>query len=77
MYTEILQHCTFCRNFCRQFKGRETLLEKAKQYIQDHSRSQPFVMYGPSGSGKSCVIAKVATMVSIKLEKPVPLVFFD
>ena len=63
MYTEILQHCTFCRSFCKQFKGREKLLEKAKLYIRDPSRTQPFIMYGPSGSGKSSVIAKLAVIV--------------
>ncbi len=62
MYTEILQHCTFCRNLCKEFRGRETLLDKAKLDMQNSMRggwgSQPFVMYGPSGSGKMNWLSK-------------------
>lgn len=63
MYSEILQHQHFCKNFTRLFKGREELLEALKQYVKNDDRNQPFVMHGPSGCGKSSILAKVALMV--------------
>lgn len=64
MYSEILQHLHFCRNFTKLFKGRNELLENVRSYVKSDERNQPFVMHGPSGCGKSSILAKSAVMVS-------------
>lgn len=63
MYSEILQHLHFCRNFTKLFKGRDELLDAVRSYIKSEERNQPFVMHGPSGCGKSSMLAKSAVMV--------------
>ncbi|CAF0730783.1 unnamed protein product [Brachionus calyciflorus] len=63
MYSEILQHQHFCKNFTRLFKGKDEILDKLKLYVKNDERNQPFVMHGPSGCGKSSILAKCALMI--------------
>ena len=44
-----------------KFMGREDELFRVKEYLLS-SRTGPFVVYGPTGSGKTCFISKIATM---------------
>ena len=44
-----------------KFMGREDELFRGKEYLLS-SRTGPFIVYGPTGSGKTCFISKVATM---------------
>ena len=67
MYAEILQHSHFCKNFVRQFKGRDELIKLVVDYVKDEKRNQPFILYGPSGSGKSSIMAKLAVVVIVYL----------
>lgn len=67
MYSEILQHLHFCKNFTKLFKGRNEILENIKQYIKSEDRNQPFAMHGPSGCGKSSILAKSAIEVCFSL----------
>lgn len=41
----------------KEFVGREGLLSNLETYLSNDSR-QPFVVYGPSGSGKSALLAR-------------------
>lgn len=61
---EVLQHLHFCKNFTRLFQGRNDVLEEIKRYIYDDTRTQPFVIYGLPGSGKTSILAK--TFINIK-----------
>jgi hypothetical protein len=63
MYSEILQHLHFCRNFTKLFRGRIDILEKIHQYVKSEERKEPFVMHGPSGCGKSSILARTALQV--------------
>jgi hypothetical protein len=66
MFCEVLQHAHFTKNFTRLFKGREELIAgQCMTYVNDDERNQPFVFYGESGCGKSSIMAKVATTVTI------------
>lgn len=58
---EILQHIHFCREKCRTFHGRTSLLAQVQNYLtKKESSLSPFVVYGQSGSGKTSFMAKVA-----------------
>ncbi|CAH8577591.1 unnamed protein product [Schistosoma bovis] len=59
LYVEVLQHLNHCNEFVQEFHGRSDVLEVVKRYIQGDS-SDPFVIYGQSGSGKTSVMAKLA-----------------
>ena len=65
MFSEVLQHAHFTKNFIRLFKGREELIEQVMEYVRDEERNQPFVFYGVSGCGKSSIMAKVTATVII------------
>ena len=49
------------RSEAEKFMGREDELFRVKEYLLS-SRTGPFIVYGPTGSGKTCFISKVATM---------------
>ncbi|XP_018655286.1 hypothetical protein Smp_145280 [Schistosoma mansoni] len=59
LYVEVLQHLNHCNEFIQEFHGRSDVLEVVKRYIQGDS-TDPFVLYGQSGSGKTSVMAKLA-----------------
>ncbi|CAH8560665.1 unnamed protein product [Heterobilharzia americana] len=61
LYVEVLQHLNQCNEFVKEFHGRYNVLEIVKRYIQGSS-SDPFVIYGQSGSGKTSVMAKLAVL---------------
>ena len=61
LYVESLQHFSFRKNKCRNFSGREQVLEPIERYIRSKSTTTPFVLLGQSGSGKTSVMAKAAT----------------
>ena len=60
---EILQHLTTCQSRSHMFRGREEVLQRVKNYLQQPDESKPLVVYGQSGSGKTSVLAKSASMV--------------
>ena len=49
------------RTEAEKFMGREDELFRVKEYLLS-ARTGPFVVYGPTGSGKTCFISKVATL---------------
>lgn len=50
-------HTDFCKRLTRQFRGRGNVLSEIDTYIKSND-SKPFALIGPSGSGKSSVMAK-------------------
>lgn len=65
IYSETLQHLHACQQFCRMFQGREEVVERVHQYVVGKS-DQPFVMFGQSGCGKTSLMAKSASQVSLE-----------
>ncbi|XP_048764016.2 NACHT domain- and WD repeat-containing protein 1-like [Ostrea edulis] len=70
-YNEILHHLNFCEIKCRTFCGQENVLDSVKRYILDSSVRKPFVIYAPSGNGKTSVMAMIMQNLPVWLkEKP-------
>ena len=55
------RHMDIARGEAEKFMGREDELFRVKEYMLS-ARTGPFVVYGPTGSGKTCFISKIATM---------------
>lgn len=60
---EVIQHTQFCQEKCRLFHGRDDVLKQIKLYLKGMS-SEPLVVYGASGSGKTSVMAMAAKSCS-------------
>ena len=58
--SEVLHHMSFCHTKCSLFCGRTEELAKMKEMMSTNSRSQPIMVYAPSGCGKTAFMAKVA-----------------
>ena len=67
MYDDILQHLLFCQTKCKGFQGREDVLKQVRDYVTGQCDGQitgaPLVLHGESGSGKTSVLAKCASLV--------------
>lgn len=59
---EIAQHLTMCRARCEAFVGRETEMAAVREDME-RACPQAVVVHGCSGSGKTSVMAKVASLV--------------
>ncbi len=57
VYEEALQHLHACQYFVQSFQGREEIIERIGAYIKSSS-SEPYVIYGQSGCGKTSLLAK-------------------
>ena len=66
LYVEVVQHAKFCANRCEAFCGQENLLSKILTCFTAE-QGMPLVVYGESGSGKTSVMAKVATILKSQL----------
>ncbi|CAH1777750.1 unnamed protein product [Owenia fusiformis] len=66
-YLEVAHHIKFCQAKCSQFQGRDFALHSIADYITS-SNTQPYVLYGTSGSGKTSILAKAAQTVWRKLD---------
>lgn len=78
---EVLQHLHFCSTRTKGFQGREHLIERIKQYVtcDMEKNSEPFVIHGESGSGKTSLTAVALSRVMAWLPKgtdPVIIVRF-
>lgn len=60
VYTEILQQLHAVNNFSQDFQGRTDIIERVRNYVQGPSK-QPLVLWGDGGSGKSSMLAKIAS----------------
>ena len=62
------RHMDIARTEAEKFMGREDELSRVKEYLLG-SRKGAFVVYGPTGSGKTCFISKVATLTGKTLKQ--------
>ncbi|XP_075466753.1 uncharacterized protein LOC142501163 isoform X2 [Ascaphus truei] len=60
---EILEHAHHCQTLVKSFIGRECFLQEMKHCVTSCNRHL-IVLHGEPGSGKSAIIAKVATLAS-------------
>ncbi|XP_061198397.1 NACHT domain- and WD repeat-containing protein 1-like [Saccostrea echinata] len=58
-YNEVLHHLHFCDMKCQTFCGQENIMDRVKKYILDGTVRKPFVIYAPSGNGKTSVMAMI------------------
>jgi WD40 repeat protein len=61
---EISEQKNFQQDKLKGFLGREKILKDISSYINNHTTTEPLVVYGPSGMGKSALIAKAIDIVS-------------
>ena len=62
---EIVQHWLVVRNRTRNFIGREDLLEVVQSYVTSYD-TQPLVLFGESGSGKTATMSRAASLVGTR-----------
>ncbi|KAJ1554878.1 NACHT domain- and WD repeat-containing protein 1, partial [Cladochytrium tenue] len=60
---EIVRHALAVRQLTEVFRGRESILQQIRAFL-DTPSEQVLVVYGPSGVGKSSLLAKAAEHVS-------------
>ena len=64
VFNEALQHAYTCNKYLAHFQGQKELLFRVEKFLKDPRRNfRPFVIHGDSGSGKSAVMAKLASCV--------------
>ncbi|KAL3862495.1 hypothetical protein ACJMK2_008455 [Sinanodonta woodiana] len=64
VYIEVLQHATMAVERCAIFHGREDILDSVEKYLTSDV-SEPLVLYGQSGCGKTSIVAQVAKQVPL------------
>ena len=62
LHEDILHHASFCLSKCESFCGREDLLSQVHQFIISGTQ-KPLIIFGQSGSGKTTIMAKSASMI--------------
>ncbi|XP_064620122.1 NACHT domain- and WD repeat-containing protein 1-like [Lineus longissimus] len=62
LLSEVHHHLRFCNMKCEIFYGREDEIKVVQMYLQNETSSnkKPFVLYAPSGSGKTALMAMLA-----------------
>ncbi|XP_071961162.1 NACHT domain- and WD repeat-containing protein 1-like isoform X2 [Antedon mediterranea] len=60
LFMEVLHHSKFCLQKCKNFCGRKGLLQEIEIYLSNPAKTKPLVIHGPSGVGKTSVMAKAA-----------------
>lgn len=63
LYVELIQQYQACKKLSKDFTGQQSVLNSVKDYICGSS-NHPLIIHGPTGCGKSSLIAKVAEMSS-------------
>jgi DNA polymerase III delta prime subunit len=61
-----------CKTRQEVFQGRLDIIKRIRHYVS-HDSSQPMVVYGESGSGKTSLLAKAACMVHSWFPKKRPI----
>ena len=60
---EVIQHANHCRNLTKKMPDSHKMYPSLSNYLEDDMNTCPFVLAGPSGSGKSSLMAFVAKKV--------------
>ena len=63
LYNETLRHLTLSKKISSNFKGREDLITRVKEFLEDRTSNHPLLVYGNSGSGKTSLMAKTFHLV--------------
>lgn len=66
LYTEVLQHWLHTRSNLSHFYEQGQYIDAINKYIEGQA-TQPLLVTGVSGCGKSALLSKVASGVSISL----------
>eukprot|EP00163_Fabomonas_tropica_P031909 TRINITY_DN777_c0_g1_i1.p1 TRINITY_DN777_c0_g1~~TRINITY_DN777_c0_g1_i1.p1 ORF type:complete len:1003 (-),score=268.05 TRINITY_DN777_c0_g1_i1:92-3100(-) len=75
-FEESAEHISFLHRKVKSFVGREDVLAEVAKYTQAPFNNKPFVVTGYSGSGKTSVLAKAASLVKEKNPKAVLVMRF-
>ena len=75
---EMLHHCKIASDKCRDFSGREDLIEQAMSFITSNESpankyKTSLCLVGVSGSGKTALMSKLASLTREKFDK-VPVI---
>jgi NACHT domain- and WD repeat-containing protein len=62
---EVLYHAHFCNDSVKKFQGRDDVLDKIKSYLLNINNQKPFIIYGNSGCGKTAILAKFTSEVTL------------
>ena len=62
---EIHKHLDLCQKESDSFLGRDSAMMKVKQYVCSQTPSRAFIIHGVTGSGKTGIIGKIATSISM------------
>ena len=63
LFHEISQHWSVAKGRCNTFIGRNEMLQTVREYLLGNS-NQALVVHGESGSGKTSLMAKAASLVN-------------
>ncbi|GFU21337.1 NACHT and WD repeat domain-containing protein 2 [Nephila pilipes] len=64
LYVELIQQYQACRQLSKSFIDRENSLDSVKSYLSGNA-NHPLIIKGPTGCGKTCLIAKLTEMASV------------
>lgn len=64
LHIEVLQHWLHTRNNLTHFYEQSGYIDTINQYTTGQS-SQPLIVWGVSGCGKSALLSKIASVVSV------------
>ena len=64
IYPQVVQHSRMAENRIQLFHGRDQIIENVHNLVEADS-TKPLVIYGDSGCGKTSIMAKCASQVSI------------
>nr|XP_018670119.1 uncharacterized protein LOC100177451 [Ciona intestinalis] len=64
---EVHEHVSVLQRLSRDFIGKDDVLKNIKRYIRSRKNRLPYIVYGNSGSGKTSVLSKAASLSSVWL----------
>ncbi len=56
------KHIMVATQETESFMGREDVLDQVRSYIVSKTQRRAYIIHGPTGSGKTCLLGKVATL---------------
>jgi len=72
IWTEVLHHAQFCNSKSVSYCDRkDAIMGSIKNYVQSSSSTVPLIIHGKSGSGKTSIMGKTATLLPFWVGKEV------